>query len=179
MALMLGVLMIHGVTPGPLLMSNDPGMFWGLVISFVFGNFVLLILNIPLIGIWIRVLTIPYRVLFPSIIGFLCIGVYSVNYSVVDLYVLVAFGLLGYILQLLHFPIAPLLLGLILGPMMEENFRRAMILQRGKFSGFFDKPLALAFFSVTILLIVYVIYAEISKRRSAASRKEISASGRS
>ena len=171
MALMLSVLLIHGIVPGPQLISSDPGMFWGLVISFLFGNFVLLILNIPLIGIWVRVLTIPYSVLFPAIIGFLCIGVYSVNYSIIDLYVLTAFGLLGFLLHSLHFPMAPLLLGLILGPMMEENFRRAMILQRGDVSRFLENPLTVAFLAVTMVLVFYMAFAEVRKRKLALKRE--------
>lgn len=167
MALMLGVFMIHGITPGPQIMNNDPGMFWGLVVSFFVGNVMLLILNIPLIGIWVRVLSIPYSVLFPSIVAFLCIGVYSVGNSVVDLYVLIAFGLAGYGMYILHFPIAPLILGLILGPMMEENFRRAMLLSRGDPMTFLNRPLSALFIGLSLLLVIFMVYTEIRKRQIA------------
>lgn len=167
MALMLGVMMIHGISPGPQILTTDPGMFWGLIVSFLFGNMILLILNIPLIGIWVRVLTIPYQLLFPAIIGFLCIGVYSVNYSVIDLFVLVAFGLIGYGMFIFRFPVAPMLLGLILGPMMEENFRRAMLLSRGDPMGFFHQPLSGIFVLLTVAMIAYMLFAAFRNRSAA------------
>lgn len=171
MALMLGVLIIHGITPGPQMISNDPAMFWGLIVTFLFGNVVLLILNIPLIGLWVRILAIPYSILFPAIIGFLCIGVYSVNYAVHDLYVLVAFGIAGYALHLLRFPIAPVLLGLVLGPMMEENFRRAMILQRGDPIGFLRQPMSATLLGITALLLLYMAFRAVREGRIRAREK--------
>ena len=166
MALMLGVLMIHGIAPGPQFLITHSDMFWGLVVSFLFGNLLLLILNIPLIGIWIRVLTIPYSLLFPAIVGFLCIGVYSVNYSLVDLIVLIGFGVSGYVLFMFRFPIAPLLLGFILGPMMEENFRRAMLLQRGDVTGFLDRPLATFFLAIIAVMLIYMPFSRLRKKRA-------------
>lgn len=172
MALMLGVLMIHGITPGPQFIAEQPGMFWGLIISFVFGNLILLLLNIPLISLWVRILSIPYSLLFPAIIAFLCIGVYSVNYAVIDLFVLCGFGVIGYVLHILRFPIAPMLLGLILGPLMEENFRRSMLLQRGDPFGFFYRPISATVLAITALLLLCMLYSEMRKRsltRSAVS----------
>lgn len=163
MALMLGVFIIHGITPGPQMISNDPGMFWGLIVTFLFGNIVLLILNIPLIGVWVRILAIPYSILFPAIVAFLCIGVYSVNYSVHDLYVLIGFGIAGYVFNILNFPIAPVLLGVVLGPMMEENFRRAMILQRGDLMGFLYQPISASLLSITALMLLYMAYKALNK----------------
>lgn len=177
MALMLGVLLIHGIVPGPGILINDPGMFWGLITTFLLGNVILLILNIPLIGIWVRILTIPYSVLFPAIIGFLCIGVYSVNYSSVDLYVMLAFGIVGYILLSFNFPVAPMLLGLILGPMMEENFRRAMLLQRGDPMGFFQRPISSAILGIVILLIVFMVFSEFKRSRGAKAQNLLQPDG--
>ena len=173
MAMMLGVFLIHGIVPGPGIMVNDPGMFWGLIVTFLMGNLILIILNIPLIGLWIRILAIPYSILFPAIVGFLCIGIYSVNYSVVDLYVLLAFGLMGYALIYFEFPIAPMLLGLILGPLMEENFRRAMLLQSGNPIGFFQRPISVTFLAISAMLIAYMVFAEFRKRSRIKSQAAV------
>jgi len=172
MALMLGVFIIHGITPGPQMISNDPAMFWGLIVTFLFGNIILLILNIPLIGVWVRILAIPYSILFPAIIAFLCIGVYSVNYSVHDLYVLIAFGIAGYVLHMLSFPIAPVMLGMVLGPMMEENFRRAMILQRGDLMGFMRQPISATLLSLTALMLLFMVFKALRESRRRAEQKQ-------
>jgi TctA family transporter len=142
LALILGVLLIHGINPGPTLVSERPDMFWGLVMSFWIGNVLLLILNIPMIGIWVRMLTIPYHLLFPSILFFVCIGVYSVNNSPFDLWMVIGFSLLGYAMRLLGLPAAPLVLGFVLGPMMEIQFRRTLIFSRGDFAAFIDRPIS-------------------------------------
>lgn len=164
-ALLLGVLMIHGLNPGPEVISGDPQLFWGLVVSFFIGNLILLVLNLPLIGLWVRILTIPYHLLFPPIIGFLCIGVYSVNTSVVDVLVMVGFGLLG--LAMLHFrlPVAPLILGLVLGPLFEENFRRSLLVTRGNYLTFFDRPISGLFAFASVALIGYMILSALRRRR--------------
>ena len=122
MAIMLGVMMIHGIVPGPDVIQSRPDLFWGLVVSFVIGNIMLLILNLPLIGMWIRLLKIPYNLLFPVIVSLTCIGIYSVNYQVVDIFVLLAFGFLGVGMKALNFEVAPLLLGFVLGPLIEVYF---------------------------------------------------------
>jgi putative tricarboxylic transport membrane protein len=168
MALMLGALILHGITPGPLLISEQPVLFWGLVGSFVIGNLLLLVLNIPMIGLWVRMLSIPYRMLYPAIIIFMCLGVYSVNNSTFDILLVVGFGLLGYLCMVLKFPMAPLLLGFILGPMMEENFRRALRLSRGDPAIFIERPISLAFLVVTGLILVWMLVMGLRQRASAA-----------
>jgi TctA family transporter len=133
--------------------------------SFVIGNIMLVILNVPMIGLWVRLLLVPYRVLFPIIIALVCIGVYSVMNQVIDLFVLIGFGLLGYVLKLLRFQAAPLLLGLVLGPMLEENFRRAMVIAGGDFSSFFTRPLSAAFLVCIALVLAWTIYSRIRSGR--------------
>jgi len=152
MALMLGALTINGIAPGPTLMTNHPQLFWGLIMSFWIGNLILLVLNIPMIGLWVRLLLVPYNLLYPAILVFICIGTYSINNSSFDVMVVAGFGLLGCIMRALSFPAAPLLLGFVLGPLMEEHFRRAMLLSRGDFMTFLDRPI-----SVTVLIISAVI----------------------
>lgn len=170
MALMLGVLMIHGITPGPSLMAEQPQLFWGLVMSFWIGNVILVILNVPLIGIWVRLLTIPYHLLFPAVLMFICIGTYSVNSSSFDVWLVVFFGLLGYAMRVLDFPAAPLLLGFVLGPLMEEHFRRAMLLSRGDFSTFIERPISATIIGLTVLLLAWGIWSSLRQRRALAAR---------
>lgn len=158
MALMLGALMMHGITPGPRLLSEHPDIFWGLVVSFWVGNVLLVVLNIPLIGIWVRLLRVPYQILYPGIIVLIFIGVYSVNNSVFDIYVAVAFGILGYAMRVLGFEPAPLLIGFVLGPMMEENFRRAMIIGRGDLTTFLYQPIAGTLLAITALLLAWSLW---------------------
>ncbi|AJE46725.1 tripartite tricarboxylate transporter permease [Celeribacter indicus] len=169
MALILGVLMINGIQPGPAMMSTHPGMFWGLVMSFWIGNVLLLILNIPLIGIWVRVLSIPYHILYPAIIMFICMGAYSVHYSIFEVFTVLGFGILGYVLRLLHFSSAPLILGFILGPLLEDHFRRSLILSRGDLSVFVERPISLGFLLITlaILLVTAVLTYRNARRRRA------------
>lgn len=131
MAIMLGALIIHGIQPGPTLINEQPEMFWGLVVSFAIGNIMLVLLNIPTIGIWVSLLRIPFKWLYPAILVFVALGVYSVNNNNFDIYMVAIFGILGYLFMLLRFEAAPLLLGYILGPMVEENLRRTLLLSRG------------------------------------------------
>jgi len=167
MAIMLGALLIQGITPGPALITQRPDIFWGLVMSFWIGNLLLVIINVPLIGIWVRLLTIPYHLLFPAVLMFVCIGVFSVNLNVFDIWVVLVFGAVGYAMRIVGLPTAPLILGFVLGPMMEEHFRRAMILSRGDFSTFFTGPINGFLMSVTCLLLLWSIYSElnVSRRR--------------
>lgn len=155
MALMLGALMIHGIAPGPQLMTEQPDLFWGLVMSFWIGNILLVILNVPLIGVWVRVLTIPYHLLFPAILMFIAIGTYSVNYSVIDILLVAGFGLFGYILRCFQYPMAPLLLGFVLGPLIEQHFRRSMLLSDGQLSTFIDRPISLTILIITFLIAIW------------------------
>lgn len=155
MALMLGALMIHGITPGPNLIVQQPGLFWGLVMSFWIGNILLVIINLPLIGIWIRLLTIPYNILFPSILMFICIGTYSVNFSAADVWMVVFFGILGYGMRLFDWPAAPMLLGFVLGPLLEEHFRRAMMLSGGDLMTFVNRPISATVMTLVLLLFLW------------------------
>lgn len=161
MALLLGVFLIHGITPGPSIVTDRPEMFWGLVVSFLIGNIMLLALNIPLIGLWVRILAIPYGVLFPCVIGFVCIGAYAFHFETLDIFVTILFGLVGYAMLLLRFDIAPLILGLILGPMMETSLRRSLVLSRGDFTTFIDRPISGFLFFACVALLAYMIVREL------------------
>ncbi len=154
MALMLGALMIHGITPGPRLISEHPELFWGLVVSFLFGNMFLLILNIPLIGLWVRLLRVPHYFLYPIVVVLICVGVYSIDNSIFDIWATLAFGVLGYVLRLFRFEPAPLLIGFVLGPMMEEFFRRTMLLSRGDPMVFLERPGSATLLLVALLLLL-------------------------
>lgn len=164
MALILGALIVHGINPGPRLMMEHPDVFWGLVMSFWVGNVLLLVLNLPLIGIWIRLLKVPYRILYPAIMMFVCIGVYSINNSVFDVWLVILFGGLGYFLRLLGFPPAPLILGFVLGHMMEEHFRRAMILAHGNFLTFVERPLSAVIMAMTAALLAWGVWSALRSR---------------
>ncbi|WP_196258848.1 tripartite tricarboxylate transporter permease [Pelagibacterium limicola] len=159
MALILGVLIIHGITPGPSMITDRPEMFWGVVMSFWIGNVLLLVLNIPMIGIWVRLLTIPYHYLYPAIIVFICIGVYSVNGSAFDVFLIIIFGVVGYGARTLGFPVAPMLLGFVLGPLMEQQFRRTMLMSRGSFDVFMTRPMSATFIILAALLLAWSIWA--------------------
>ncbi|HEX5326810.1 MAG TPA: tripartite tricarboxylate transporter permease, partial [Acetobacteraceae bacterium] len=168
MALMLGALMIQGIAPGPQVMTSKPDLFWGLVVSMWLGNLMLVILNLPLIGVWIKLLTIPYRFLFPAILMFCCIGSYSLNNAPIDVYMAGLFGLLGYVLAKLDCEPAPLLLGFVLGPMMEENLRRALLISRGDPSVLFTRPISAAFLGIALLSLILVVAPAFRKRRDEA-----------
>jgi putative tricarboxylic transport membrane protein len=156
MALMLGAMMIHNIQPGPQVMTTNPELFWGLIVSMWIGNLMLLILNLPLIGIWVKLLTVPYRSLYPAILVFCSIGAYTLNNSTVDVFIAAGFGLLGYIFQKLGCEGVPLLLGFVLGPMIEEYFRRSLLMSHGDFSVFFTRPISLGFLIAAAVLIVIV-----------------------
>ncbi|MEX0731607.1 MAG: tripartite tricarboxylate transporter permease [Aquisalimonadaceae bacterium] len=157
MALMLGALIMHGITPGPLLMLEQPELFWGLIASFVVGNIMLLVLNIPLIGVWVSLLRIPYRVLYPVILIFISLGVYSAGNNIFDIYMVAVIGALGYAMSVFRFQPAPLLLGFILGPMMEESFRRTMLLSRGELMIFFERPISATILTITLAMLAWAI----------------------
>src|SRR5690606_1533347 len=142
MALMLGALMINGISPGPSLISKQPELFWGLIVSFWIGNLMVVVLNLPLIGVWIRILRVPFTWLYPSILVFICIGSYVVSVSTTDIWIVLILGLCGYFARILMLPIAPLLLGFVLGPLMEESFRRALLIARGDLSVFVTRPIS-------------------------------------
>jgi TctA family transporter len=165
MALMVGAMTIHNIQPGPQVMSSHPDLFWGLIASMWIGNLMLVVLNLPLVGLWIKLLRVPYRILYPAILVFCTIGVYSLNYNSFDIFVTAVFGLVGYVWAKLRCEGAPLLLGLVLGPMMEENFRRALLLSRGDFTTFVTRPLSASLLGAALLLIVIVALPSIRKKR--------------
>ncbi len=172
MALMVGAMTIHNIQPGPQVMTSNPALFWGLIASMWIGNVMLILLNLPLIGIWVKLLKIPYRFMYPAILVFCCIGVYTVNNTVFDVYVTAAFGLIGYLFLKLGCEPPPLLLGFVLGPMMEENFRRALLLSRGNFSTFVTRPLSLGLLIAAALLVVIVALPAVKKTREEAFVEE-------
>lgn len=172
MALMLGAMTIHNIQPGPQVMTNNPTLFWGLIASMWIGNLMLLILNLPLIGLWVRLLRIPYRVLYPAILVFCCIGVYSVRSSTFDVFLAAGFGLVGYIFRKLDCHPAPLMLGMVLGPMIELNFRRALILSRGDFSVFVTQPISLGLLLTAGLLVVTFLILTTKKKRAEIFQQE-------
>ena len=157
MALMLGALTIQGIEPGPQVMTSKPELFWGLIASMWIGNLMLVVLNLPLVGLWVRLLRVPYRWLFPSIIMFCCIGNYSVSNNPADVYLCAVIGVLGYVLAKLDCEPAPLILGYVLGPLMEENLRRALLISRGDPTVFFTRPISLAFMIATLLVLLLMI----------------------
>ena len=167
MALMLGALTIQGIQPGPQVITAHPDLFWGLIVSFWIGNLFLVILNIPLIGMWVKLLSIPYHLMFPSIVLFTCIGVYSTSNSTFDVWVLLAFGIVGYLMALLRLEVVPVLLGLILGPMLEENFRRTLLLSRGSFSVFVERPITAVALAVCAFLLLWTVWGSMRSRVSA------------
>jgi putative tricarboxylic transport membrane protein len=165
MAVLFGGLLIHGITPGPLLIQQHPNLFWGVVASMFVGNVMLLALNLPLIGIWVRLLRVPYDVLFPLILFFCVVGVYSVNNSRVDVYLMVAFGFVGYLMQKLGYAPAPLALAYVLGPILETALRQSLALSAGSFAIFFTRPIAAASMAVMAVLIAAQIVSELRRHR--------------
>jgi putative tricarboxylic transport membrane protein len=168
MALMVGAMTIKGIQPGPQVMTSNPQLFWGLIASMWVGNAMLVILNLPLIGIWIKLLTVPYRFLFPAITLFCCIGVYTLNNSTFDVFMTSIFAVVGYLFYKTSCEPAPLLLGFILGPMMEENLRRALLLSRGDWSTFATRPLSASLLVMALLMIVIVMLPSIKNKREEA-----------
>jgi len=172
MALMVGAMTIKGIQPGPQVMTSNPQLFWGLIASMWVGNLMLVILNMPLIGMWIKLLTVPYRFLFPAIMVFCCIGLYTLNNSSFDVYIGAFFALVGYLFYKLGCEPAPLLLGYILGPMMEENLRRALLLSRGDWSTFATRPLSAALLAAAALMVIIVMLPSIRAKREVAFQEE-------
>jgi len=165
MALMLGALTIQGIAPGPQVMTQKPDLFWGLVASMWIGNAMLVILNLPLVGLWVTLLKVPYRLLFPAIMAFSCIGIYSVNNSSFEVYLAAIFGIIGLVWMKLEMPPAPMLLGFVLGPLMEENLRRALLISRGDPTVFFTRPISLGFMIATALIIIIMVIPAVKARR--------------
>ncbi len=172
MALMVGAMTIKGIQPGPQVMASNPELFWGLIASMWIGNLMLVVLNLPLIGIWIKLLTVPYRFLFPAIVVFCCIGAYSLSNNSFDVYMTAAFAAVGYVFYKLSCEPAPLLLGFILGPMMEENLRRALLLARGDWTTFLQRPLSAALLIVAAVMVATVMLPSIKSKREEAFKEE-------
>lgn len=165
MALMVGAMTIHGIIPGPLVMSKSPTLFWGMVASMWIGNLLLLVINLPLIGLWVRLLKVPYRLMFPTILIFCCIGIYSINNSAQDVLFTAFFGFAGYVLYKLGFEPAPLLLGYVLGRLMEEKLRQAMILSRGSFMTFIENPIAAVLLAIAVAIVAIAVLPSVRKGR--------------
>jgi TctA family transporter len=172
MALMVGAMTIHNIQPGPQVMTSNPELFWGLIASMWIGNLMLIILNLPMIGLWIKLLTIPYKWLFPAIVLFCAVGVYSENNNTFDIWMVAIFGIVGYGFLKLKCEPAPLLLGFILGPMMEENLRRALLLSRGDWSVFVMRPLSAGLLAVALVLLVIVLLPSVKAKREEAFVEE-------
>ena len=168
MALMLGAMTIQGIAPGPQVMTQKPELFWGLIASMWLGNLMLIVLNLPLVGMWVKLLKVPYRWLFPSILMFVCVGNYSLNNSSMDIYLAAALGIVGYLFIKLGCEPAPLILGFVLGPLMEENLRRAMLISRGDPTVFFTRPISLSFMLVTLLLVIFMVAPAMRKKKEQA-----------
>ena len=171
MALMIGALIIQGIQPGPTVVTEQPALFWGIIVSMWIGNVFLVILNLPLIGVWVRLLSVPYHLLFPVILVFCAVGVYSVSNSTFDVYLMALFGLLGYVLNKLDCEPAPMMLGFILGPMMEEYLRRAMILSRGDPATFINRPLSATMLAMAIVAMLIVLLPNIRRTREEAFKE--------
>jgi putative tricarboxylic transport membrane protein len=158
MAVMLGALIIHGIQPGPMLITEQPGLFWGLVVSFAIGNIMLVILNLPTIGLWVALLRIPFAWMYPAILVFVALGVYSVNNNTFDIHMVTVLGILGYLLMVLRFEPAPLLLGYILGPLLEEYLRRALLISRGDPMVFLERPISATLLALTLALLLWALW---------------------
>jgi putative tricarboxylic transport membrane protein len=165
MALMVGAMTIHGIVPGPQVMIKQPDLFWGMIASMWLGNLMLVIINLPLVGLWVSLLRVPYRLLFPSIIVFCCIGIYSINNAPTDVLIAAIFGLLGYWLVKFDFEPAPLVLAFVLGPLLEENLRRAMLISRGDATVFLSRPISGVLLAVSLILLIIAMLPSISKKR--------------
>ena len=154
MAVVMAVLLIHGINPGPLLMSEKPDLFWGVIASMYIGNFMLLVFNLPLVGVFASIIRTPLYILMPVVMLLCLVGVYSVNNSILDIWLMTGFGLLGYLLRRLKYDLAPLVLALVLGPMMERSFREAMMISRGDLSIFLNRPIAGTILLVGVLVLL-------------------------
>ena len=165
MALMIGAFIIQGITPGPNVINDEPALFWGIIVSMWVGNLMLVLLNLPLIGLWVKLLTVPYRVLFPAIIVFASLGCYAIASNNFDVYAIAVFGVIGYVLIKLGCEPAPLLLGFVLGPLLEEHLRRAMIISRGDPMIFLERPISATLLALAALAIVVAVLPSVRKKR--------------
>jgi putative tricarboxylic transport membrane protein len=165
MALILGAIMLHGIAPGPLMMQDRPEMFWGVIASMYIGNVLLLVLNLPLIGIWVQLLKIPYRFLFPLILLLTLVGTYATARNIFDLYLLIGFGIAGYVLRKWEYDLAPLILAFVLGGQLEQTFRQAILMGNGSFSAFIDRPVSLALLCLAAFMVIAPILGSVRRSR--------------
>lgn len=165
MALMMGAMMIHNIAPGPQVIVQQPALFWGLITSMFVGNVLLVLLNLPLVGVWVKLISVPYRYLFPAILMFCVIGLYSIQNQTFEILVAAVFGLLGYLFMRMRCEAAPLLLGFILGPMLESNLKRAMLLSKGDMSTFVTRPISAVMLGLAVLLLMTVFLPQLRKKR--------------
>jgi putative tricarboxylic transport membrane protein len=172
MALMIGAMIIQGIQPGPAVITEQPALFWGIIVSMWIGNFFLIILNLPLIGMWVRIVMVPYRLLFPAILVFCAIGVFSLKNVEVDIYFMALFGVLGYVFTKLDCEPAPMLLAFILGPLMEQYLRRALLLSRGDPTVFFRRPISATLLTLALLALIAACIPALYKKREEAFREE-------
>jgi putative tricarboxylic transport membrane protein len=168
-AIMLAAMMVHGVSPGPMLMQDHPELFWGVIASMYVGNVVLLILNLPFVGLFVNILRIPYSYLYPAVLGFATIGVYAVNNSVVDVWIMAGAGLIGYALRKLDFELAPIILGLVLAPMLELSFRQSLAMSAGSYAVFITRPIAAVMLAVAFTLLLLGLTSRFRRGASAAA----------
>jgi putative tricarboxylic transport membrane protein len=168
MAMLLGALIIHGVTPGPLLLTNHPEVFWGVVGSMYIGNVMLLILNLPLIGIWVQLLKVPYAILMPLIIVFCIIGSYTIANSIMDVFFMLIFGVVGYLMKKLRYEAPPLILAYVLGPMLEYSLKQSLMVSKGSFKIFFSRPISATCLVIALILVVLPIIPRLRKKRPGA-----------
>jgi putative tricarboxylic transport membrane protein len=165
MALMVGAMTIHGIIPGPQVMTKNPDLFWGMIASMWIGNLMLVIINLPLVGMWVKLLKVPYRMMFPAIGIFCCIGIYSINNSSEDVLFTAFFGFVGYVLIKFGFEPAPMLLGFVLGKLMEEKLRQALILSRGSFTTFVERPVSATLLVIAVVILTLALLPSFSKQR--------------
>jgi TctA family transporter len=172
MALMIGAMIMQGIQPGPSVMTEQPVLFWGLIVSMWIGNLFLLVLNLPLIGLWVRMISVPYHFLYPAILVFCAIGVFSLNNATFDVFLMAMFGFLGYLFRKLDCEPAPMLLGFILGPMMEEHLRRAMLISKGDATVFLSRPISATMLVLALVLLASVLAPTVRRKREEAFQEE-------
>ncbi|MEO3433074.1 tripartite tricarboxylate transporter permease [Inquilinus sp. CAU 1745] len=172
MALMIGAFIIQGITPGPNVVTDEPELFWGIIVSMWVGNLMLVLLNLPLIGLWVKMLTIPYRVLFPAIIAFASIGTFSINLNAFDVYAIAVLGIIGYVLVKFDCEPAPLLLGFVLGPLLEEHLRRAMIISRGDAMVFLERPISAGLLALAVIAVIVAVIPAVRAKREEVFQEE-------
>src|SRR5436305_844376 len=165
MALMVGAMTIHGIVPGPQVMTKQPELFWGMIASMWLGNMMLVIINLPLVGLWVSLLRVPYRLLYPAILVFCYIGIYSINDAPADVIIAAVFGIIGYLLVKHEFEPAPMILGFVLGPLMEENLRRAMLIARGDWTVFITRPISATLLALALFLLVLAVLPSLRAKR--------------